>query len=482
MALSPIELGALLDRWVEADQANIVETQTAITISKLSVQRAVELHNATEPDWTLDFVDGAMEPIDIESLDSHMGPYIATIQKLAEIADGRLLTRVGFAQALESQNLDGIWQVACARYSFATGLASFNPWGRADVFSSANPTKSPRDLVREAAEKRVVPSDIRKWALRSKINEELWGDQAFQLFAKIAAGPLVRSLVSEAIGNRSVVFSGPPRLNLAIDDATLVTDLQQDGFSFVQSAVAWVYEDQSSAEQRHAIYAAEFARSISRSESIGEAFRSAGKDILEGARLVYQLSQSELSREAIKAQGDLRKTIADDMSKIADGTRSLTTAIAVAIATGIGLVATRSTSTGDPRVFSAIAGIVALYLLAVTLSGWQYLCLLRRLRVQWRQRLYRFIPSEDYNAMVSGPAAQAERPYHFMGIIGLSTAIALFWLAYGGWAAPITMVNQTQQQENSSGLMPHTPAQKIQTTPMPSPRDSARSDEDASFN
>lgn len=39
MALSPIELGALLDRWVEADQANIVGTVTAITVSNIDVQR-----------------------------------------------------------------------------------------------------------------------------------------------------------------------------------------------------------------------------------------------------------------------------------------------------------------------------------------------------------------------------------------------------------------------------------------------------------
>src|SRR3546814_7567291 len=69
----------------------------------------------------------------------------------------------------------------------------------------------------------------------------------------------------------------------------------------------------------------------------GKAFWAAGRDVLEGSRLAFQLSQSNLSREAIKAQGDLRRAIADDMSKAAEGTRSLSGAVAVAIATAITL-------------------------------------------------------------------------------------------------------------------------------------------------
>lgn len=85
---------------------------------------------------------------------------------------------------------------------------------------------------------------------------------------------------------------------------------------------------------------------------------------------------------------------------------------------------------------ASIAAIVALYLIAVTLSGWQYLTLQKRLRAQWRQRLYRFIPNEDYIAMVTTPAKQAERPYHFIGVIGLLIAVALIAVAYSTWATP----------------------------------------------
>src|SRR3546814_10231750 len=94
-------------------------------------------------------------------------------------------------------------------------------------------------------------------------------------------------------------------------------------FPYTTRFRSWVYEDIASTEQRHALFAAEFARSVSREEPIGKAFWAAGRDVLEGSRLAFQLSQSNLSREAIKAQGDLRRAIADDMSKAAEGKRSL---------------------------------------------------------------------------------------------------------------------------------------------------------------
>ncbi|RWN22731.1 MAG: hypothetical protein EOR94_03485 [Mesorhizobium sp.] len=174
-----------------------------------------------------------------------------------------------------------------------------------------------------------------------------------------------------------------------------------------------VFEDSASAEQKHALFAAEFARSVTRIETVASAFRDAGCDILDGARLAFQLSQSDLSREAIKAQADLHKSIADDTAKAAEGTRTLAGAVAVAIATAITLVAARSTATVQPWVLALVA--VAGYLIVVAGSGWAYLHLQSQLRHQWRTRFYRFVPAEDYEAMVTRPTRSAALPYHFVG-------------------------------------------------------------------
>src|SRR3546814_1640596 len=147
--------------------------------------------------------------------------------------------------------------------------------------------------------------------------------------------------------------------DLALPKNDLVQELDLEGYRNLQAAVSWVYEDIASTEQRHALFAAEFCRSVSREEPIGKAFWAAGRDVLEGSGLACQLSQSNLSREAIKAQGDLRRAIADDMAKAAEGTRSLSGAVAVAIATAITVVAARSTGAAEPWVLSLVAVVVA---------------------------------------------------------------------------------------------------------------------------
>lgn len=428
MRSTPIDLGALLDKWFASGVVGLVETVSAITVSRLNAELATEIRaTAGHLNWHCGLQDQAGEPA--EHIDEDLGPFVATIQKPADGSDRRLLTNAGLAQALAEKSDGGVWQIACAKVSFATGTTSFNPWGSGDVFAPAAATKSPLDIVREASEARLVPADIRKWLLRGYVTDAIWSDDAFQTFAAASAPALVRSLASEVVGLGFVTFNGPPRLSIPLLPEGLVQELELEGYRNLQAAASWVYEDTASAEQRHALFAAEFARSVMRSETFGRAIRSAGRDILEGARLAFQLSQSDLSREAIKTQADLRKSIADDTSRAAEGTRTLSGSIAVAIATGITLIAARSTGAAAPWVLSLVAVVAGGYLVVVALSGWAYLNLQRQLRKQWRRRFYRFVPADDYEAMVEKPARSAECPYHFVAVTALIVALALFWMA-----------------------------------------------------
>lgn len=431
MEFSPKELGELLDDWAASARAIIVETVQAITASGLSADDARGL--AVRLDgmrWAVSIVDGAHTPTGIGELDIEMGPFIATIEKPTTSLS--FVTCIGFAASLASGAATGVCQLARTSVSFATGLALFCPWGSGDVFSPSTETKSPLDLVREGSENRVVPGDIRKWLLRTEVTEEAWSDPAFRTFADAAASALIRSIASEVLGRNRLAFNGPPRLSVEMPDGSALDDLQRRGFQALQASAAWVYQHKSSAEQRHALYAAEFARMVSHRDALWDAVSSSGQDILTGARMAYSLSQADLSREAIKAQADLRKSIAEDMAKAADSTRTLATAIAVAIATGVGLMAARSTSTTEPWVLTAIASIVAVYLLVVAISGWMYISLQKRLREQWRQRFYRFVPEEDYIAMVTKPAQAATLPYHLVGAAAVVISFALLFVAVAG--------------------------------------------------
>lgn len=429
---SLIDLGARLDEWSAAGSVAITETEVAVTISRLTASQVDELRAfAGTAGCPTVVTDPAHELVDSEA-DDDFGPFIAVVQKTVCSSATRILTVAGLEQALLRPDFQGVWQVAAARLPFTTGLASVHPWGAGDVYSPAPEKKSPRDLVRERTAERVVPADIRRWLIRGDITAAIWTDPAFAVFARLASPALVRSLASEVAGRTEATFNGPPRLTVTINERSLSGELEQTGFAGLQAAASWVYEDVATSEQRHALVANEMARSLQRHLTLGAAIQSAVSDVLDGARLAFQLSQADLSREALKAQTDLRKAIADDTAKVADGTRTLAGAMALAVATGLGLVATRATTTSEPWVLRGIAAVAGTYLIVVALSGWLYLRNQERLRGQWRKRLYRFIPKNDYEAMVTLPIREAELPYHLVGVVAVIISLCLFGLALRG--------------------------------------------------
>jgi hypothetical protein len=446
MTSNLIALGKLLDEWEDSGRIGIVESEGSITIGKLSSDDATEIgtHVASLA-WEIEISDEAGEAHSTSELEDDLGPYRATIHKKSDGPGIRLLTKKGFGDFLANDKIEGICELSFATVAFASGLASFCPIGTADLFSPANQTKSPKELVRSASNENFVPRDIRGVILRNEVSEVLWSDCAFQVFAKFSAPRLVCALASEVFGNNEVAFLGPPRAAWSLDLNNLTGDLTALGFENLQSAASWIYEDISTSEQRHAMYASEFAMSANRLDLIGHAFSTMGRDILNGARLAFQLSQSELIRETIKTQGELRKSIVDDTTKAAETCRSLVGATAVAIATGISLVAARAASTAEPWVLSAVAFIVAIYLFVVTLSGWAQLNVQRSLREQWRKRLYRFIPDDDYNEMVLKPTKAAEGPYHLIGAASLLVCALLAGAAIAG------LKDWSQLRETSAG-------------------------------
>ncbi|CAB4325008.1 hypothetical protein [Brucella sp. 191011898] len=450
---TPAKIGAQLDSWAKQKAVQIVENKAALTISGLSSEHAATLADmAATVAWKLDLADAAGQPALPDDLDQSMAPYIATLHKDVGGAERRILTRAGLEQALKAPD-DGVWQIAFAEQPFSSGTISFQPWGRSDIFSPSAGTKSPLELVREGQQMRLAPPDIRTWLLRDTATDRLENDECFKIFARYSAPALLRSLATELLTADSAIFSGPPRLNVAFKETTLSAELGLKGYQNLKLAAAWVYEDPITAEQRHALYASEVARSITRNETIASGLAEAGTNILESARLAFQLSQSELSREAIKAQADLRKSIADDTAKTAESTRSLAGALAVAIATGITLTGARATGSVDPRVLSLVAVSVSCYLVAVAASGWSFLRLQRHIRKQWRERFYRFIPSDDYKSMITDPAATADRSYHIVAGVGIIVACALALLAFLMWETPnshtITIPSGNEQHSSS---------------------------------
>lgn len=240
----------------------------------------------------------------------------------------------------------------------------------------------------------------------------------FQTFADLSAQALMCALTGEIKADGSLVFNGPPYTQLSRPGQGAAATLGLDGFNKLRAAAAWAYENSAEVSQRHGLFVAEFARTHPPQTDAATAFASILGNVLQGARLAYQLSLSEMTREAIKAQGDLRKAVADDMAKLVDNTRQVVTALTAALATGIGLVAARIATTTPAWVLEAVSWIAACYVATIIVSGWLFMTGQRDMRNKWRHRLYRFIPDSDYKAMVTDPAGRAERMFIVTATVG----------------------------------------------------------------
>lgn len=426
-SLSP--LAAAADDLEQRQRAIIVETAAALTISGLAATDIRDLRPMiVGSGWSFDIVDAAGERADEGSFHDDFAPFVATIRKPEPSGALAVVTLAGLRAFLNEERDEEVWQVLQLERAFSTFATSFQPWGGGDIFSRGAETKSPRELVRELSAPRRAPADVRQWLVRGEVDKTLWETAAFRVFAQRAAISLMRALASEIDAQGKLIFSGPPRLSAEGPGDAALDELERDGFNQLRDAAAWVYEGQITAEQRHGLFAAELARSSSPRSTAENIFALNAQSALQGARVAYQLSLTDLTREAIKAQGDLRKAIADDMAKLADNTRQVAMAVAAALATGVGLLAAKASATTPSWLLLCLGMIGSFYVAAVIASSWIYMELQKDTRKRWRQRLYRFVPDGDWKAMVTTPAGKAELMFQISAVIGGVATVGLFVL------------------------------------------------------
>lgn len=345
-------------------------------------------------------------------------PFIITVKKPKDRLVLQVITEVGFENFLRQECDDEIWEIVSLTNPFETMLSQFLPWGYSKIFSPAQETRSPRQLIRDNSIAPVVPNDIRVWMLRSPADMSLWSDAIFQCFAELSAQKLMIALANEVKNDGRLVFSGPPRIQLDAPCLGVAQEIGRDGYNNLRSAAAWVYENEREAEQRHGLFAAEFGRTHPREPRAAAAFACIVVDVLEGARLAYQLSLSDLTREAIKAQGDLRKIVADDTAKLADSTRQVVTSVAASLATCIGLLAAKVSTATPYWVLMVMIAVVGIYVASTVASSWIFMEIQKDIRHNWRSKIYRFIPDQDYEAMVINPTKRAEWVFIMTSIAG----------------------------------------------------------------
>ncbi|WP_313413556.1 hypothetical protein [Stenotrophomonas sp.] len=421
-------LADTIDAWVDAGLAFVTETAAIAIVSGLSAPHAEQLRQqCRDLGWVLTIFDGANEPYEgEEALLAPFAPYRLQLHKPTMAPDTLpLLTLHGFQRALQDGLGASIWLLPSFVGRLDTGLRVIQGWDDPRPPCAAPASMSPRKLVREFSHRRHVPEDVRLW-LTPELDEAVCAQPAARLWMSAATAALVVCLPNEIdVDDGSLRFRGPPSVRLAAyQDAAGALD--RATFNVLLRAVAWVFANEREAELRHTLLAAELARSgTGQAQSTTEFLASQLAHALESAKIAYQMALSDTARDTLKVLADLKKTVTEETAKLAELSRQLTTSVAGAIATGIGLIAARVIAQAPAVLMISVLLVVMAYIAMIVISGIQFIRLQRRIRSNWQQRLYRFLPSHEYAELVAWPIRQAERTFQATACLGGAAVLML---------------------------------------------------------
>lgn len=437
-----ILLAELLDR-LSADGAFIRESENDVSASGLAIEAARNIIAICEElDWDFDLFDSAGTEWRDGDLLQDFAPYRLRLRKPSICGDALvLLTNTGLAEWLRVGHAAATWQVARLRQRIVTHARVLQPWGEVEPFQPSANTKSPRSLVREFGPERLAPEDVRPWLLREEASASI-EDAAAKVWVSASVLALLNSLADEIDPvDKKLKFKGPPKLSISVpaEGDCLADDIGVDHFNDLQRAANWVFENEREAELRHGLLANDIARSAGGNGDDFQCFFSNISASLDGAKVAYQVSLSDLGRDTLKMLADLRKAVTEETAKVTDATRQLVTSVAGALAISLGLIAARVNAAASYELIVAVMVVVAAYVGVVIYSGYGFIQLQRQLRSDWQPRLYRFLPLPEYESMVSKPANQAERTFFKVawgggGGVAILTAIVIF----GWWGGATT--------------------------------------------
>lgn len=466
MAPSPTNLANALEGLVQAGRAGVTERSASLTVTGLAAADALAITEAvTALGWVLAIEDATPEAITADQISEAYGPYRLVVTKpIPPDGVATAVTRAGLADWLRDEARAPVLWVAGLPAAFETRANRIAPWSDTTAFEPTPTGCDPRKVVRELAPERLVGARIDQWLLRDPELDPPVGHWAFATWAKAAFAVLLRALSDEVEEDGNLLFRGPPvsRLTPEVDH---VDALGLDGMRAVQRAAAWVFESSVEMRPRHDLFAPEIARTAHSGKGAGASFRLAAGPALEGATMARAFGLSEVSRDSLKAMTDLRKAVGEEIGKLSETTRSIAAAVAAALFAGIALIAGRLVLDKPALIVKQAAAVIGLvlflYVAAIIASGWQYVRLQRRLRQEWHSKIYRFMPDDDYKAMVIKPAAAAE--------LGFFVAA---WIGGGAAAILLALVLYT--------AFARLPAEPTKPPPMPSPNERAPSPAPAS--
>lgn len=342
---------------------------------------------------------------------------------------------------------------------FSTKSFSVEMWDEAPISlpEKTYPMESgPRRYVRCQSSELMAPIRIEPWVVSTYPSIE---GQAWQVWKATAATMIARSLPNELYRELDVdrvALSGQPprRLDLGRFEESIV------GLEALQDAANWVYVEGTDVEVRHTFLSTELSREWAPGRSFCEALNSRLLQSLDSARLLYKAHLRAGSKDTLKALADLRKTLADDVQKLTQQARDLSSGVWRDVAVAIGVMAIRfaiesAKASATSIAFATLYLVVAAYIgvsYAITIStNRRFLRAADENRGVWRSKLYAFLDQADYQSLAEKPISQAEEAYRvterhttliiaivIIALVGLAL-IEMHWLSWENVASTATV-------------------------------------------
>lgn len=427
--MSPRPLARFVSELLETGQASVTEAASGpLTLHTVEIAAAEKLIAlAREASWSFHLVDSADADVGDEDLTQYLPPFHVTIHKEAPQGEVIFVTTKAFADWLGGDVTAGVVRVVEATASFQTEALTVSSCEEsAGELGWNEPRRSPTKLVKCIGSCSSLPKDVRPYLLKDT-SPTPWGDKAFSAWVQVATSKLMCSLASEVHAETSILeFNGPPRLVLSAAKEASPSRLGTEGFLSLQAATKWIYELDREAETRHRLFSIEFSRSVHSEDDVSTAFRQATSVALEGARIAHSFGLSEMSKDALKAMTDLRKAVTEETAKLSEAMRQLSLSVAGALFYGLALIAAKLASVVNPLLLDAMAAVGALYVGVIVFVNYKHLVQQRDQRARWRDRFYRFLRTDDYQAMVGEPLAKAEESLEWAMCLALGMTSVAF--------------------------------------------------------
>ena len=312
-------------------------------------------------------------------------------------------------------------RLAFIKTGFDTKAFSVEPWlndpTAVDPQGKSNVSDiSPRRQVRSQSPLLLAPARIEPWLLAVPVYEQ---NSAIHIWQKVSAQMIARSLTNELYKDAEVakvVLSGQPphKLELGI--------FQSDNIPFtaLQEAATWVYLEGEDVEVRHTFLSSELARAWTPNVSFCEGLAERLSSALDSARLLYKAHLRSGSKDIIKALADLRKTLADEVQKLLQQSRDLSSAVWRDVAIAIGVIGVRfamdsvkanQTSSGFALIYFAVALYICVSYAITVATNTRFLDIVDASRQSWRTKLYAFLDDNDYQILAETPLTDAVLAY-----------------------------------------------------------------------